>query len=882
MTPVRRLHKVALSLVPCLLALLLLPLFSSSSAKLRAPLNGVPDMQAVAADGYCMLSPLSLQERTEESELIVEGEVVSQKSFWDAAHQNIYTRNLINVYKVFKGDVSPTQIEIVTEGGTVGLQKQVTTPALELFNGEMGVFFCDTSAIIDPLKQTSAPSFIAYGSVQGFIHYNLAEGTASEPFRIYSGIESDVYGSIMDITRSAPREVAVNVRLSGRATTSGGLAPNVAPTLSSFSPTIITAGTDQVLTIVGTGFGATQGTGFVEFNDSDDGGATLVKPLATDYVSWTDTEIKVQVPSRTLGATGTAGTGAIKVTNSDPASVTSAGTLTIEYAYSNVGDTGTGGAFPEVSQRPDHVNDNGSGGYTFTMDTGEFTPTTADDAFLRAMNTWTCASGINWTTTSGAIDVIASDGTNAVRFDDGAELPPGVLGRAISRYDGCAIAAGYFTWQVSEIDVAFDDATTWQFGPAAPGGAEYDFESVALHELGHGHQLGHVISAGGVMHFSLTNGDSRRVLSGADQAGGRYIQTRSVVANICGTGPMISAVGAGCAPTAAPAAVSGQITNAAGQGVPGVTVTLSGGRFARTITDSNGNYRFLNIDTDNFYTVTPSLVNYHFSPGHRSFSLLANKTDAVFTAEPDATIIGNAIDSADFFVRQHYVDFLGREPDESGFNFWSEQINSCGADVACVAVKRINVSAAYFLSIEFQATGGVVDGLYRASYGRRPTYAEFMPDVALVGQNVIVGKDDWNGQLNSNRQAFIAAWVNRPAFKTAYDNLSDGDYVDTLISHTTIRVSQSERNDLVNALLSGALTRVEVLTRIVDDHRFIAARRNETFVMMEYFGYLRRDPDEAGYQYWLNKLNQFDGNFERAEMVKAFLVSSEYRERFRR
>ncbi|HEV2829765.1 MAG TPA: DUF4214 domain-containing protein [Pyrinomonadaceae bacterium] len=877
-----RLNTVALSLVPCLLALLLLPLFSSSSAKLRGPLNNVASMQAVAADGYCMLSPLSLQERTAASALIVEGEVVSQESFWDAPHYNIYTRNLINVYKVFKGNVSSTQIEIVTEGGTVGLQKQVTTPALALANGEMGVFFCEPSAIIDPLKQTSAQSFVAYGSVQGFIHYNLAEGTASEPFRIYSGIESELYDSIIDLTRSAPREVAANLKLAGRATSESNLAPTVVPTLSSFSPTTITAGTDQVLTIVGTGFGATQGTGFVEFNNADNGGATLVKPLATDYVSWTDIEIKVQVPTRTIGAAGTAGTGTIKVTNSDPASVTSAGTLTIEYAYSNVGDTGTSGVSPQVSQMPDHVNANGSGGYTFTMDTGEFTPTTADDAFLRAMNTWTCASGINWTTTTGAIDTIAKDGTNAVRFDDGAELPAGVLGRATSWYDGCAITAGYFTWQVSEIDVAFNDATTWQFGPAAPGAGQVDFESVALHELGHGHQLGHVISAGAVMHFSIGAGDNRRVLSGADQAAGRYIQSRSVVANICGTGPMISATGTGCAPTAAPAILSGQITTADGRGVPGVTVTLSGGRFARTITDSNGNYRFLSVETDNFYTVTPSLVNYHFLPGDRSFSLLGAKTDAVFTAEPDATIIGNAIDSPDFFVRQHYVDFLGREPDESGFNFWSEQINSCGLDVACVAVKRINVSAAYFLSIEFQATGGVVDGLYRASYGRRPTYAEFMPDVALIGQNVIVGEGDWNSQLESNRQAFIAAWVNRTAFKAAYDNLSNGDYVDALISHTTIGVSQSERNDLVTALLSGALTRGEVLTRIVDDQRFIAARRNETFVMMEYFGYLRRDPDEAGYQYWLNKLNQFDGNFERAEMVRAFLVSSEYRARFQR
>ena len=103
-------------------------------------------------------------------------------------------------------------------------------------------------------------------------------------------------------------------------------------------------------------------------------------------------------------------------------------------------------------------------------------------------------------------------------------------------------------------------------------------------------------------------------------------------------------------------------------------MNLSGARTAKVITDANGNYRFENVDTDNFYTVTPALVNYHFSPESQSFSLAANNVDAVFTATRDAVISGNAIDTADYFVRQHYLDFLGREPDESGFNFWSDQI----------------------------------------------------------------------------------------------------------------------------------------------------------------------------------------------------------------
>jgi hypothetical protein len=333
-------------------------------------------------------------------------------------------------------------------------------------------------------------------------------------------------------------------------------------------------------------------------------------------------------------------------------------------------------------------------------------------------------------------------------------------------------------------------------------------------------------------------------------------------------------------PTAAPATISGRVTTSDGAPLGGVTMNLSGARSAKTITDANGNYRFAGADTDNFYTVTPSLVGYNFSPANRSFSLLANKTDAVFTANHDAVIGGNAIDTPEYFVRQHYLDFLGREPDDSGFNFWSDQMLECGNDASCQELRRINVSAAYFLSIEFQQTGGLVDGLYRASYGRRPMYAEFLPDTATVAQNVIVGNGDWSGQLAANKQAFIDAWVERPAFRAVYDGLANDAFVDMLISHTGVSYSQSERATLVNGLSSGALSRAAALRQIVENEGFVAAKRNQAFVMMQYFGYLRRDPDEDGYRFWLNKLNQFNGNFVQAEMVKAFIVSGEYRQRF--
>lgn len=368
-------------------------------------------------------------------------------------------------------------------------------------------------------------------------------------------------------------------------------------------------------------------------------------------------------------------------------------------------------------------------------------------------------------------------------------------------------------------------------------------------------------------------------VSPAQTCGG--IASTQIPNNSFGYGRVDALAAVNQVPTAGSAIVSGQVTTPDGQPLAGVTVLLSGGGSRKTITDSNGGYRFENVNTNNFYSVTPSRVNYTFNPDNRSFSLFGNKADAAFAAIPDSVIVTNPVDVSEYFVRQHYVDFLGREPDESGFNFWSDQILECGNDSNCIERRRINVSAAYFLSIEFQQTGGLVDGLYRASYERPPLFAEFMPDTAIVARDVIVGPGDWARQLESNKQAFVDAWVQRPAFRAVYDGLGNAAFVDTLISHTDGSFN-GDRNAMASGLSNGTLTRAAALRQVAENEGFSRAKSNRMFVMMEYFGYLRRDPDQPGYDFWLSKLNEFGGNFEQAEMVKAFIVSGEYRARFPR
>lgn len=248
------------------------------------------------------------------------------------------------------------------------------------------------------------------------------------------------------------------------------------------------------------------------------------------------------------------------------------------------------------------------------------------------------------------------------------------------------------------------------------------------------------------------------------------------------------------------------------------------------------------------------------------------------------TIVG--LEDTYFFVTQHYRDFLNRAYDANGLFFWMNNIDSCGADVICREVKRIDTSAAFFLSIEFQQTGYLVHRFYKASFGRRPLLSEFLPDTSTIGNGVVVNSPGWEQLLESNKQSFANSFVSRPAFSSIYDDLNNTDYVSTLIANTGTTFGQADRDGLVNALNTSAKTRAQVLRDVAENQVFYNSEFNSAFVEMQYFGYLRRNPQDPpdnnldGYNFWLNKLNQFGGDYRRAEMVKAFLVSTEYRQRF--
>jgi hypothetical protein len=234
----------------------------------------------------------------------------------------------------------------------------------------------------------------------------------------------------------------------------------------------------------------------------------------------------------------------------------------------------------------------------------------------------------------------------------------------------------------------------------------------------------------------------------------------------------------------------------------------------------------------------------------------------------------NPIDDAQFFVRQQYLDFLNRQPDTGGLAFWTSQITSCGSDATCINQRRIDVSAAFFGSQEFKDTGFFVDRLYNLLLGRQPSYIEFMTDLSNLpaSPNII--------QLE---QAYTELFLQRAAVLSAFPLSQTRDqFIDALLqrlSNAGLNLS-SKRPELVaeyDAGTSQINSRGRVVFKLIGYPEYTQTLNNSAFVLSEYFGYLRRDPEAGGFQFWLNILNT-TGNSR--GMVCSFLTSAEYQDRF--
>jgi hypothetical protein len=285
-----------------------------------------------------------------------------------------------------------------------------------------------------------------------------------------------------------------------------------------------------------------------------------------------------------------------------------------------------------------------------------------------------------------------------------------------------------------------------------------------------------------------------------------------------------------------------------------------------------------------------------------------DRLDAAAAVTSLAAGAPNPIDDTRTFVRQHYLDFFNRAPDQGGLDHWSNEVEQCGADPACAQFRRANTSGAFFLSIEFRETGYFVYRLHKAAFGDvagTPVpvrYEDFMPDTQRIGEGLVVNAPGWEQKLASNRDAFLLDFVTRTSdpngrnFATAFPaGTSAAAIVDRLFQNAGVPPHPAERQALIDELApnpDSAALRASVLRKVADGPLLVRQEFKKAFVLMQYFGYLRRnpdavgfdgrpDPDFVGFNHWLRKLEENGGDFHRAEMVRAFLESIEYRQRFR-
>jgi hypothetical protein len=278
-----------------------------------------------------------------------------------------------------------------------------------------------------------------------------------------------------------------------------------------------------------------------------------------------------------------------------------------------------------------------------------------------------------------------------------------------------------------------------------------------------------------------------------------------------------------------------------------------------------------------------------FVDGNRTINVsLNNPTGSGFLGAPvSATVtindndtvspVINPIDEAQAFVRQQYSDFLNRAPDTDGLGYWSYQITQCGANAQCIHDRRVGVADAFFFEPEFQQTGAYIYRVYKSALGARPTYDQFISDRGRV----VVGPG-----LDSSKTAFALTFEQRADFLQLYPRtLTASQFVDALLNRikTNSGADLSTQRGVLISMYDGTdAGRAAILRQAADSQTFTDAEYNSSFVLMEYFGYLRRDPDQQGFDFWLSQVNKFplrNVGIQHA-MACSFITSAEYQTRF--
>ena len=270
--------------------------------------------------------------------------------------------------------------------------------------------------------------------------------------------------------------------------------------------------------------------------------------------------------------------------------------------------------------------------------------------------------------------------------------------------------------------------------------------------------------------------------------------------------------------------------------------------------------------------------------GDYSLRLQSNSGETAFvpgaiTIDPGVSLpVANPVDDSRFFISQQYADLIGHEPDQTTVDRLMAQLNACNSRSDCLRARRVEISTNLLIENELPATGVFLYGLYSTALGRLPRFIELETDRALIMNQ--------KGELEAVRMALAHAFVERAEFKRKFPaTIKPAEFVDSLLvtlAQTSGVDFSSERSLLISLLDDAANGRAMVLARLASDQRLVDANYNQALVLFQYFTYLRRSPDEAGYNAWVNSLKNKplrDPDAARS-LVCNFLQSAEYQHRF--
>lgn len=485
-----------------------------STATLKAQLIDVPlsELQAVSTS-------------------IVEGTVTAKETFWNDAENRIYTLYQFSVadYLVGSGDEN---LSIVVRGGCVGDRCQEVNPGLEMGVGTSGVLFLRPFTR-EPLHSDDLLEVIS--GPLGYLEFFRQDGRrkAANGVRIFHDLNREIYIPIA----GRPRQVEAQI-----------LPPSPrtgAPVIDSLYPTILAAGVHDTLTIEGSCFGDTLGK--VWFQNANKPIGVYMRGDDPDFVVWSDTLIRLLIPSTASldsNSKGVAGTGTIRVEDSNGMVTETVDPITIEYALGNRRTALDGIGYSSILSSP---NNPAQGGYIFRLDTNFAQDTAAASVFRKALRDWRCATGVNFTIgRDSTIQEAAGDEVNAVFW---GALDPGVLGETTVDTRYCTDdATGRVYYHTLGIDMEFSSTAAFHIDTiTVPGPMESDFYSVVLHELGHAHLLKHITLPGALMHFSITIGTTSRTIDlKSEEAGNRLLDSSIVNHSPSCRAPMVRINPADC------------------------------------------------------------------------------------------------------------------------------------------------------------------------------------------------------------------------------------------------------------------------------------------------------------------------------------------------